>query len=226
MKLLDLIFGFVAPPVCELCGRTLAPGERMLCLHCLASLPLCMGSREDMRLARLPRTAPIRTFDTLLTYAHDNAAGTLIRAGKYGDRPEIMEFLGDLLARQAMEAGLLSGADAVVAVPMHRWKRWHRGYNQAALVAGRISAISGIPEVPLLKAVKGHRSQTRRSGEERRQNVAGIFAVDDPAAVAGRHIVLIDDILTTGATLSEAIKELTTAGAGAITVLTIAATRQ
>lgn len=224
MRIADLLLGIAVPAVCELCGRQLADGETWLCMHCMASLPLCTADRESIRLQKLPRTAPIVHLDTLLTYAHDNATGALIRLGKYGDRPDIMERLGDMLGRQAADRGILADADVVVPVPMHWWKRCRRGYNQAEIIAGRVGAIAGCPVIPLLKAVKGHKTQTRRSGESRLTNVENTFGLTDPSGVAGRHVVVVDDILTTGATITEAIRALSAASPRAITVLTIAST--
>lgn len=224
MRLLDIITGFAVPPVCELCRRQLAPGETWICAHCLADLPLCLADRSDMRLTRLPRTAPIASVDTLLTYAHDNAAGALIRAGKYGDRPELMSRLGRLLAENMVARGSLSGVEAIVPVPMHWWKRLRRGYNQAELIARELSRATGIPVQSLLRATRGHKSQTRRTGHERLYNVEGTFEAINPEAVAGRHVAVVDDILTTGATLSEAVRALCEGEPRAISVVTLAAT--
>lgn len=224
MRFLDLITGFAVPAVCELCHRQLAPGETWLCVHCLADLPLCLANRDDLRLTRLPRTAPIAAVDTLLTYSHDNAAGTLIRAAKYADRPELMARMARLLAESVVARGTLSGVDVLVPVPMHWWKRLRRGYNQAEIIARELSRATGIPVEPLLRATRGHRSQTRRSAHDRLHNVEGTFVAPRPEAIAGRHVAVVDDILTTGATLSEAARALGEGAPRAITVVTLAAT--
>lgn len=222
---LNILTSFIAPNVCLLCGRQLADGERLLCLHCLAALPFCHADREEMRLRKLPRTAPVATFDTLLSYDKTNGTATLIRNGKYNDRPEIIEYLAEMLASRLAANGSLADADCLVAVPMHWWKRLRRGYNQASIVAETVGRRLGLPVEPLLKAVRGHRSQTLHSGSERLHNVDNTLAVTDPARVAGRHIVLVDDILTTGATITEAIRALHSSSPSAISIITLAATR-
>lgn len=158
-------------------------------------------------------------------YTPDCDAARLIKRGKYDDAPRLIEELAGELAARLIAEKRMAGIDALVPVPMHLFKRICRGYNQAAIIADVISLRSGVPTVNALRAVRGHSSQTRSSGAAgRAANVSGIFACRHPEAVAGRRLMLVDDIITTGATLSEACRVLASAGAAAIHIATLAAT--
>ncbi len=224
MRLSDIITGLIAPNLCEVCGRELVEGERSLCIHCIARLPLCMQSRDDLRIARLPRTMPIKGVYPWLTYTNSNPVCGLIREGKYNNRPELIKSLARLYAHSLMAEHRFDGVDCLVPVPMHWWKRMRRGYNQAAVIAETLAEESGVRYADRLKACRGHRSQTLHSREGRLENVKSSMALRKGADVAGLHIGVIDDILTTGATLTEAIRALTSGGASRISVFTLAAT--
>lgn len=225
MRIIDLLTGFVAPAVCDLCGCNLADGETWLCLPCLASLPVMLDDREEIRISRLPRTAPIAAFDTMLAYTRTNHTARLILEGKYGDRPEIIDHLGYMFGERLAAAATLADVDCIVPVAMHWRKRLRRGYNQAEILARAVARATGLPVELNLKAVKPHAVQSRRSASERMHNLDNTLVVPDKRKVAGRHIALIDDILTTGATISEAIRALEVASPRAITVLTLATTK-
>ena len=214
------------PKVCRVCGRELVNGERKLCLHCVGAIPLWSASAEELRAHRFPRTAPVDVVLPWMTYSNTDPVCALIRNGKFNDRPELIEELGCRYADWLVAGKRIAGIDAIVPVPMHWWKRLLRGYNQAEIIARCVSDASGIPVVNALKAVRPHAVQSRKSGEQRAANVAGIFALrDDDVIPKGKRIALVDDILTTGSTLSEAIRALAAASPSSITVLTLAATR-
>lgn len=212
--------------VCRICGRELVDGERKICLHCMSAAPLWAGSRDDLRAHRLPRAAAIDGVWPWLSYSNSDPLCELIRKGKFNDSPELIEELSRRYGAWLMAEGRLDGVEALVPVPMHWWKRLLRGYNQAELIAEGISEASGIPVDNALRAVRGHAVQSRKKGAERTANVAGIFALRDGHGLEpGMRIAVVDDILTTGATLSEAVKVLSETSPGGITVLALAATR-
>lgn len=211
---------------CRICGRELVGAERMICLRCVADFPLWEGSADDLRAHRLPRTLPIAKAVPWLVYSNNNPVCEMLRAGKFNDRPELISELARRFARHLAETDALAGIDALVPVPMHWWKKMRRGYNQTELIAEEISRACGVRTVKALKALRTHAVQSRRSGAERATNVAGIFGVDPRADIApGSRIAIVDDILTTGATLSEAASALMALKPRDITVLSLAATR-
>lgn len=149
----------------------------------------------------------------------DAAARPIVHALKYRDRLEAADVMGRQIAAAAREA--LAAADLVVCVPMHRLKLWQRRFNQAALIARPVAASAGLPcRVDALRKVRAGRPQVGLSAAERRANVHRAFTVDPAAAPAvyGRRVVLIDDVLTTGATAGACAGELQRHGAAAVHV--------
>ncbi len=196
---------FLGEPCCACCGLPFPfdQGKGALCPACIAEPP----SFDAARAALL----------------YDAASRPLILAYKHGDRTEAaLPF-----ARWMQVAGwsFLEEAELILPVPLHRWRLFRRRYNQSALLAQALARESGVPlALDLLRRVKATPSQGRRSRAARRRNVAGAFALSPAAAslVEGRHVLLIDDVMTSGATLDEASKVLRRARPKKITVLTLA----
>jgi ComF family protein len=154
---------------------------------------------------------------------YDEIARTLVHALKYGDRLELAPLMGGWMARAGHQP--VAQADALVPVPLH-WRRlWMRRFNQSALLAKAISRASGVPIAEsTLKRVKATVQQVGLSKTERAQNVQGAFRVlpQGKAAISGQRLILIDDVLTSGATAEACTKALLRAGAASVDVLVFA----
>jgi ComF family protein len=147
----------------------------------------------------------------------------LIHGLKYSDRHDGRRLFGRWLV--AAGAELLADADVLVPVPLNRWRLLSRRFNQSALLAQEVARLSGVDYAPLaLSRVRATASQVGMTREERRRNVTGAFAVPARAVgqVAGRRIVLVDDVITTGATVQAAARVLKAAGAARVDVLALA----
>ena len=195
--------GFVAPPLCARCGQSfdLDPGEGAVCGACAARAPAFDRARAVFR--------------------YDAASRGLILRFKHGDRTGSAPHFARWLARAGAE--LLEDADVLVPVPLHRWRLLARRYNQAALLALALARLSGIACAPdALTRVRATPSQGTLGRGRRRANVRGAFALARPQAVAGRRVLLIDDVLTSGATVGECARVLLAGGASAVDVLTLA----
>lgn len=244
-RVLRTILSAVFPQVCEVCGRTLVRGESHVCLGCLASLPRTMTHRDpDSRmLSRLSRVAPVDRCAAWFYYDPGGPFGALIRRAKYDGRPRMARELGAMFARELIADSFFDGIDLLVPVPLHWRRRMERGYNQSREIARGVSDVTGIPVSDALCALRAHGSQTRLSGDRRQLNVLGVYALR-PASVlsqfgkgsgvqsgsnpfAGKHILLIDDIFTTGATAESALTALMTSPSAprAVSVLTLGLTR-
>lgn len=194
---------FITAPVCALCGRPLPGGEY--------SAPVCGGC--------LVRRPAFRTARSALCYEETSRA--LILGLKYGDRLDV----APLMARMMMNAGrdVLERADVLIPVPLH-WKRlFVRKYNQSAVLAEALSEKCGVPtDSFILKRTKATPKQGHFSHAERIENVRDVFAVNPRRDIGGRRVVLIDDVLTSGATAESCARTLYAAGAADVSVLTLA----
>ncbi|MCS7026669.1 MAG: ComF family protein [Bryobacteraceae bacterium] len=112
--------------------------------------------------------------------------------------------------------------DVIVPVPMHWWRAWRRGFNQAELLAKEVSRRAGVRMCRAVRRKRWTPPQAGLSNRARRQNVSGLFEVTKPAEIRGLHVLLVDDVLTTGATASACASALKRAGARAVSVLTLA----
>lgn len=195
---------FVGPAHCQCCGVPFEVIDGADGLQC----DMCMREPPAFARARAP-------------LVYDDASRTMIMRLKHGDELHIVPSFVPFL-RQA-GAVLLARADALVPVPLHRWRLFKRRYNQSALMANALAASMNIAVLPeALVRTRPTPTQGARDRKERFKNVKGAFAVKNTEAVEGKTLVLIDDVLTTGATASECAKVLLAAGAARVDVLTLA----
>src|SRR5271163_4621680 len=196
---------FITRPYCERLGIPFVydPGPGILSMEAIADPPAYHRARAAVRF--------------------DDISRALVHAFKYGDRLDLAPMMGRWTSHAGRE--LLAEADALVPVPLH-WRRlWGRRFNESAMLAAAISAESGVPvAAAALKRVKPTAQQVGLSRNERAANVQGAFRVPDDgkAAVAGRRLVIVDDVLTSGATVDGCARALIRAGAANVDVLIFA----
>lgn len=213
------------PRTCAICGRTLVDGEDALCLHCLSALPLTRLHRSDFNSIhqRLATDVKVERAGAMMPYHRVGLYSGLIRKGKYNSRPDLIAALTRIYAGQLKADGFFDGIDLILPVPMHTLKKLKRGYNQSEVIAKTIAESTGIPVGDNLRAVKGHATQTRRTVYERHANVSGLFDVTAPEELNGLHVLLVDDVITSGATLHACALALTRRTPGVrISVVTLA----
>lgn len=209
------LLDFALPQRCPGCGVPADP-SRLLCDGCRARIPrldtaLCVRCLAAGREGAGCRAHP--GFATRAAWIYDERAALVVHALKYDQRPGLARALGAEMAR-ALPPGYRP--DLVVEVPLHRARQRERGYNQAAALAGALAEAIAAPRLAgALTRVRPTRAQARLGPEARRRNLAGAFRVERPAAFEGRTILLVDDVLTTGATLEAALAALASAGAEA-----------
>lgn len=226
---LTKVLDFVSPRLCVICGRRLLPSQPLLCSHCTLHLPVTNYylSPLDNPMARLFwGLFPIERASALFFYEPKASTRELIYDLKYRGYPMIGEEMGALIARHYQPAGFFEGVDAIIPVPLTRRRRWQRGYNQSEMLARGIREVTGLPILTdVLKRTSFKGSQTKRNQWERRENVDGVFRLVRPDDIRGKHILLIDDIITTGATIVACADELCKAGDVKISVLSLGLTK-
>lgn len=194
---------FIAPPVCACCGLPFeyAAEDGNLCGACLAEPPAFTRARAVL--------------------VYDDGSRPLVLSFKHGDRIHAAAAFGAWLARAGAE--LLTDADLLVPVPLHRGRLFRRRYNQAALLTQAMSKRTGVPTIPdLLLRQRATPTQGGLDRKGRHRNVKGAFRLRPGLSVAGKRVIVVDDVLTTGATLAECARVLTKAGAARVDVLTLA----
>lgn len=234
-RLLSRVLNLVFPEDCSLCQKPLADFRRFpVCAECLATVePLaaeywCVSCRTPFVNAspldasgRCPLCRDgLRAFDGAYSFgSYQDGLRRLIHMLKY-DRVRPLAAPLARLALRALPRDLVF--EAVVPVPMHWRRRWARGFNQAELIAGEIGGILHLPVRAAVKRTRWTPSQADLTTAARKRNVTGSFAVINKEAIQGRRILLVDDVMTTGATAGACAAVLKRAGARSVTVLTVA----
>lgn len=232
MSLLDAVADVFFPPACAACDAVLpAPGA--FCDACRA-LVLDVGPLTCRRCGepgRFPedgcercRAVPPPFWRAWAPFEHDGAMARAVHRLKYEDRPDLSRPLGRLLAEAARDV-LHEMPGVLVPVPLHPSRFRERKFDQATLLAVALAEVTGrdVQETWLART-RATMRQVGLSDTAREENVAGAFAASD--AVRGKDVVLVDDVLTTGATAREAARALLAAGAGRVCVLTLARARR
>lgn len=218
----------VFPAVCECCGCSLVDGEELLCLNCRYAMPRTNYHRDPFGELHKRLAAPGLPIDraaAMFHYIKDSPYAKLIQRAKYNDRPHIVRELAATFARELQPEHFFDGIDLLLPVPIHWRKRLKRGYNQSEVIAIAIGEATGIPVGDNLRALP-HSTQTRKNAVERASNVAGTIEVTHPGEIAGKHILIIDDVITTGATLLTAAKAIHAVDPPPrISILTLAASK-
>ena len=157
---------------------------------------------------------------------HVMDAGRLLRLIKYYNRPELATFLAETAAREWQESGFWEDIDLIIPVPLHPRRLRERGYNQSLYIARGLSNATGIP-VDTEHLIRSHnnRHQARLGEDKRAENVRGIFTLLRPEDMKGKHILLVDDIITTGNTILSALKPFQNIRSCRFTVFALALTR-
>jgi ComF family protein len=231
MKIASRIFldflNLIYPTCCEACGALLVVGERVLCTSCRYKLPrtnywLQKGNPvEQVFWGRVP----IVNACSLFFMGKGSSYRKLLHKLKYGNKPQIGVALGLLLGNELAKAADYANIEFIVPVPLHIKRQRKRGYNQSEKIAIGISQAIG---KPLLTDVvfrqQYNETQTKKTREERWSNVSEVFAVrpNAKAMLAGKHILLVDDVLTTGSTIEACVATILKAADCKVSVATLA----
>ena len=218
----------IAPRRCVICGSNLSVAEDYICYDCRQHqllTPDFYEHPEDNRMARVFwGQFPIERAATMTYFRPRTMSANMVYAIKYGHRKEFAVYLGQMMAARVGDA-FFEGMDAITYVPLTWRRRWWRGYNQCRMMGRGVSQATGIPLLDgVVKRVAFGGSQTRRARDDRFEAVSGVFQVSHPERLNGKHVLLIDDVMTTGSTLTACARELAHAEGVRVSILTLAYT--
>lgn len=225
------LFDLMSPRTCAICGDRLSANEQVICATCHLHLPLTRYelSPLDNPMARLFwGRFPVEKAAALFFYEPKSATSRLIYEMKYHGMPEVAEAMGELLANHFCRSAFFEDIDALVPMPITRRRKWQRGYNQSQELARGISSMTAIPIYNnVLRRQHFSQSQTTQHAWERIVNVDGAFCLTagGPDRIAGKHVLLVDDIVTTGATITACGRELAKVPGVSISILSVGLTK-
>jgi len=205
--LIELLF----PNHCQNCERSLFKHEKTVCTHCKIKLPKTIHSKEEDEKIKNLLWGPHSIIEviTLYQFEKNTSVQLLLHKLKYKGKKSIGIFFGQELAKEIQNKDINTPIDLIIPVPLHAKKVKKRGYNQTDIIAQGIEQELGLPiDNKLLKRVKHTTSQTSKSVFDRWKNVSNSFELNHPEKLCNKHIILIDDVITTGATLRSCIEAL------------------
>ena len=210
MSLLTDLRQLLLPRLCPVCGEAMMEDEDMLCLRCAVALPRYhVGSITDNALLRrVWDGVDAKSAFSLLAYNRCSPYCNLIHDIKYRGHSDLGVRLGRWAAEEAARLDFWQDVDVLVPVPLTPWRRFRRGFNQAGKIAEGMSEVCGLPVADLLRRAKHRGTQTLLNARQRATNAEGVYRAVIPDCYRGKRLVIVDDVMTTGATLRNCARAL------------------
>lgn len=209
--MIDALLGLIYPELCVVCRRSLLKFEQHICLTCLAQLPYTRFHEVSNNPVEKNFWGRI-IFERAFAFLYFNKKGVtqkILHHLKYNNNKELAMYLGNLYGEQLKNTVINLGIKAVVAVPLHIKKLRQRGYNQSEWFANGLCESLNVENLSkCLMRVVATDTQTRKSRIQRWQNVENIFEITNSAPLKSKHILLVDDVITTGATIEACVSAL------------------
>lgn len=225
---LEGFLSLVYPHFCIICGDELNDQREHFCFLCEQDLHYTSFEKyteysvaDEVFWGRLN----IENVYALLYYENGNSTKEILHHIKYKEGTELGRFMGKMMGEKLKNHPKFANIDALVPIPIHSKKEFSRGYNQSLLIANGLSEVLGIPVIEALYRKSHDESQTRKSKEERHKNVKGKFGLKEGALDACQHVLVVDDVLTTGSTLEFASRAVMESGELKVSLVTVAVAR-
>lgn len=217
---------FASPRACAVCGDRLNPGEDFVCARCNLHLPRTdyAASPYDNEMARIFwGRIPVERCAAFIHFHYGSETARIIYGLKYFEHPEFGFLMGQMMARELGPSGFFEGVDLIVPIPLAKNRERQRGYNQSEEIAAGLSRGTRLPVAKhVLRRRKYRESQTMKDRWERNENVDDAFQLVCAGRIAHRHLLLVDDVVTTGATICACAKALAEAEGVKMSVLSLA----
>ncbi len=219
------LLGLFFPNVCVACGNSLVSQEEILCTSCLYKLPETGFHMHDDNL--IAETfwgrVELHAATSYLFFSKEGMVQKLMHALKYKGRKEVGVFLGRLFGKELIKSPLFSSVEMIIPVPLHPKKQRKRGFNQSVFIARGLAETMGVQvSVNNLVRTTFTSSQTKKSRYDRWQNVKGVFRVSNEKQFVGKHLLVVDDVLTTGATMEACVHPLLEIPGTKVSIATLA----
>ena len=213
MRWIDDLKELLFPRYCKVCGRRLMLSEEHLCLGCLFELPRTHYDRNpnNLLMQHFMEWPEVVRATAYFYYYKDGEYSKLIHHLKYLGHPKVGTYLGRLASNELRPSGFFDGIDLIIPVPLSKKKKKKRGYNQCDYIAQGISEVTGIAAcTDCIERSIDTETQTRKGQIDRWKNTEGIFRIKNAEVLKGKHVLILDDVATTGATLHACISTLLT----------------
>ena len=225
----DVLVDFVSlfyPRYCFACKDGLMKGEENICSRCMLELPRTQHHMEPENglFARLNGRIRLTSAFAFFFFRKGGRLQQLLHALKYSNHPELAEMIGEVYGQELQQDGIGQAFDLIVPVPLHPARKRQRGYNQSEEFAKGLSKSLNVRFADALTRTVKTETQTRKSKLGRWQNVSEVFQVSDPNQIRDKHVLLVDDVITTGATIEACGQILLAKGASLLSVSSIAYT--
>jgi ComF family protein len=224
-KILRAVSNLFFPQICYSCGSDLISSEQLLCLRCLHQLPytkfeaMVGNAVEKIFWGRIP----IQQAASIFYFTKDSIVERLLYQLKYRGRKEVGLYCGQLMGQALKSSGCFREIDLIIPLPLFRKKEHQRGFNQAALIGEGLSEVLSVPvSTDIVERVEATETQTHKNRVERWQNMQGRFLLKDSTAIQNKNVLLVDDVVTTGATLESCGQELLKVPNISLSILTLA----
>lgn len=228
-QLLTAILDTISPRFCSVCGKPLKAGERGVCLKCLLELrlsPYCDGEKGNALERLFWQDLPTQRAAALMVYDTDSTQRRLILDMKFHNRPRTGYYFGQIMAQLLKGTDFFAGVDVIVPVPIPLMRKLRRGYNQSEQLALGIASITHLPIDTRSVGRKNYKAhQARLSIRQREDNVKGSFRLLRPERLRGRHILMVDDVITSTRTLHEMGRTIAAVPGVRVSVLALAASK-
>lgn len=228
INLFSIIDETFFPRYCYGCGDILVSSEKILCTKCLFELSksYSINNPESDLVNKLSLYFPVNHAVSLLNYEKECLASNLLHRFKYNEETIIGKFVTNLICKELNEVAWIKDIDYIIPLPLHWRRKIRRGFNQSAVIGKTLSKHFKIKlKTNCVKRIKNNKSQTSMKKEERWNNVENIFKLRKASLLEGKHILLVDDLVTTGASLNSCIKTLSKVKDIKISVLVLAQTK-
>ena len=225
MRFFENILDIIFPKVCCVCSHGLTENEEIICFHCRSELPKTNFSDalENELVNRFYGKLKIDFGISYLYFLKSGITQKLLHQFKYNNYPEIGEMIGRWLGHELLKNNVNDKIDIIIPVPLHLRKERKRGYNQSQYFAKGISEITNIPtEFKTLKRIHYNESQTHKSKEQRWKTVENAFQIVDKKTVKSKSVLLVDDVITTGATIEACGYQILNSGASGLGIASMA----